>query len=79
MKKKTKKAKKKNTQTRIDVFLAIPGALAMPLPWAALTPTVHIPRARIACGFDGFWVFSYYYARPNHGAKIANIVAPQYL
>lgn len=55
MKKKTKKTKtQKNTQTKIDVFLAIPGALAMPLPWAALTPTVHIPRARIACGFDGF-------------------------
>lgn len=55
MKKKQKKTKtKKNTQTKIDVFLAIPGALAMPLPWAALTPTVHIPRARIACGFDGF-------------------------
>lgn len=54
MKKKTKKTKKKYTQTKIDVFLAIPGALAMPLPWAALTPTVHIPRARLACGFDGF-------------------------
>lgn len=52
--KKNQKKPKKNTQTKIDVFLAIPGALAMPLPWAALTPTVHIPRARIACGFDGF-------------------------
>lgn len=64
---------------KITFSLAVAGAREMLLfPWTAVTPGARILKARTARAFDLSGFEYYYYAMPNNGAQILNVVTPLY-